>query len=282
VAFRPGFTPAQTLILGLVVLLIIAALGLAVVLLFFSPPPTAPAVQPSGVTPVSLPSPTLSIPPAQTPLPSVSPAPSATPLPQACLPPDGERSQARVTAVLDGATIQAEVNGHPVTVRYLGVDPPGPGAAAGSTALNRSLVEGQTVDLVKDIYDSDAQGRLLRYVLAGDVFVNYVLVRQGDALAALYPPGISCAETLVAADRLARAERLGFWASAPQAALPATPTSAAAGGATQRAPCDCNRTYSCSDFASQSSAQACYNACGDYRNAGLDADHNGLACENLP
>ena len=281
-AFRPGFTPAQTLILALVVLLIIAALGMAVVLLFFSSPPAAPAIQASGPTPGILPSLTPTLLPTQTQPPAGSPAPSATPLPQACLPPDGERSQARVTAVLDGATIQAEVNGQPVTVRYLGVDPAGLGAAAESTALNRSLVEGQTVVLVKDIYDTDAQGRLLRYVLAGDVFVNYVLVRQGAALAALYPPGISCAEELVTADQLARAGQLGFWSSASQAALTATPTHAADGSATQSAPCYCNRAYSCSDFASHAAAQACYDACGDYRNAGLDADHNGLACENLP
>lgn len=288
VAYRPGFTLAQILVLALVVVLILAALGLAASLLISSPRTQAPDAGAPLASPAPLPTSTSS--PIQTQSPASSPTPgggeaslvpTTTANPLTCLPPDAERSQARVTSVLDAATIQVQLNGQTVTVRYLGVDPAGPGADTQSTALNRSLVEGQTVELVKDIYDADAQGRLLRYVLAGNEFVNYEMVRQGAALAALYPPGIACADTLVAADRLARAEHLGFWAAGQQANLPATPTPAP-GNPSQNPPCDCNHAYSCSDFTSQSAAQACYDACGDYRNAGLDADHNGLACENLP
>lgn len=55
---------------------------------------------------------------------------------------------------------------------------------------------------------------------------------------------------------------------------------------TQARPCSCSAdTLDCSDFSSQSSAQACTNYCvnlgqGDIHN--LDPDGNGLACESLP
>lgn len=51
-------------------------------------------------------------------------------------------------------------------------------------------------------------------------------------------------------------------------------------------PCSCSSNiYNCSDFGTQSSAQACFNYCvsqgrGDVH--GLDADDDGIACESLP
>jgi hypothetical protein len=133
-------------------------------------------------------------------------------------------------------------------------------------------VDAQTVSMVADAIDKDDQGYLLRYVLAGDVFVNFDLVRKGAALVALNQTLPACLDTLLAAEKLARDEKTGFWGAAAGTPLPPQITPL-------EPPCDCNVKYSCTDFASQPAAQACYNACGDYRNAGLDPDHNGLACD---
>jgi hypothetical protein len=162
------------------------------------------------------------------------------------------------------------MNGARSFVRYLGVDPAGDGQPAAQ--LNRSLVDGQVVTLIRDAGDEDARGYLLRYVVMGDVFVNFDLVRQGTALVALFPPIQSCVDLLLAAEELARQEQVGFWALT--AGTPLAPGELPGG-----ASCDCRVRYACTDFSSQADAQACYNACGDYRNASLDPDHNGLACD---
>ena len=175
-----------------------------------------------------------------------------------------------MVAVINGAYIEVRTGSERFFVRYLGVDPTGDGQAA--AALNQALVEGQEVTLVTDGAESDGQGNQLRYVLAGDQFVNFELVRQGVALPGLYPPAVQCMDTLLAAETLAHVENLGYWASTGVEPLVTVP-------ANQEPVCDCRVRYACAEFSSQSDAQACYNACGDYRNASLDPDHNGLACD---
>lgn len=261
-----------------VLLLGVAALaGLVWLVLILLRPPAgvaAPAMTPTPVgtatfTLTPSPSPTATATATITPSPTRTPTP--TPLaPLACLPPEAPREEAQVVAVINGAYIEVRTANARFFVRYLGVDPTGDGQAA--AALNRSLVEGQTVTLVENGVDSDDQGNRLRYVLAGERFVNFELVRQGAALAGLYPLPSICLDTFLAAEGLARAEKLGYWAALGPAPLQTFPVD-------QTPPCDCRLRYSCTDFASQSDAQACYNACGDYRNAGLDPDHNGLACD---
>ncbi|MBU1110164.1 thermonuclease family protein [Patescibacteria group bacterium] len=49
--------------------------------------------------------------------------------------------------------------------------------------------------------------------------------------------------------------------------------------------CDCSgNIYNCPDFATHSAAQTCFEHCGGIDNDihGLDADKDGIACENLP
>lgn len=54
-------------------------------------------------------------------------------------------------------------------------------------------------------------------------------------------------------------------------------------GTGQEASCSCTVDLDCSDFATQSAAQACFEFCGgpntDFHR--LDSDGNGLACEGL-
>jgi endonuclease YncB( thermonuclease family) len=227
---------------------------------------------------------------------SASPSPSAGPLPTptdgapapivlatptdggplSCLPANaGETGQ--VLEVLADATLRVNLGGRTAEVRLMGADPAGPPDQ--TAALLRELTAGKTVRLLRDAEDSDSAGRLLRYVLAGDDFLNYILVRRGAALPALYPPGQLCGETMLAAEALARAEKLGYWS---QAAAGSTAQAAEQVLTPGLPPCDCTRTYACTDFNTRNAAQACYDACGDYRNVTLDDDNDGLACENMP
>jgi hypothetical protein len=205
---------------------------------------------------------------------AVYPPPSATLDPLGCLP-TGEGALGRVSEVLPDGVLRVEMGKQVVEVKLLGADPAGSsGQAAG---LLRELAEGKEVRLLRDTEDSDSAGRLLRYVVAEGNFLNYILVRQGAALPALFPPGQACSETMLAAEQLARSEGLGYWSQ--QAGQGASVQAAATATAL---PCDCSKAYQCTDFSTHNAAQTCYDACGDYRNVTLDADNNGLACEQLP
>jgi micrococcal nuclease len=107
--------------------------------------------------------------------------------PAATLPGD---ELARVVDIIDGDTIDVEINGQEYRVRYTGVNTPERDEACyrDATEANATLVEDQTVLLVKDVSDTDRYGRLLRYVYVGDVFVNAELVADGYAEAGYYPP----------------------------------------------------------------------------------------------
>lgn len=201
----------------------------------------------------------------------------------------------KVVDVVDGDTIKVllDQDGLVYTVRYIGMDTPentsqveyfGPEA----TMKNIELVAGKTVSLIKDVSETDPFGRLLRYVLTDDVFVNYELVAQGYANTAAYPPDTACISTFQEAEQGASIAALGLWAAPPTLAPvfvfeTPTPVSGGNGGGV----CNCSGPdLNCKDFGSHAAAQACYNYCvsqgfGDV--FGLDGnDNDGLACESLP
>ena len=137
-----------------------------------------------------------------------------------CLPNDAPREEASVVDVIDGDTIGVEINKRRYRVRYIGIDTPETSAQIEyfgneATERNRFLVENRKVILIKDISETDRYGRLLRYVLVGDVFVNYELVRGGYAKAYTYPPDIACADIFRETERQAHQEHLGLWTETP-------------------------------------------------------------------
>jgi micrococcal nuclease len=118
-----------------------------------------------------------------------------------------------VVQVVDGDTIDVQLDGQRVRVRDLGMnapetkDPCGPEASA----ANRKLVEGQTVRLELDVQPRDRYQCLLAYVYIGDIMVNAELVRQGYAQAATYAPNVKYQDRLLALERDARAAGAGCW-----------------------------------------------------------------------
>jgi micrococcal nuclease len=124
-----------------------------------------------------------------------------------------------VVRVVDGDTIRVVQDGHEEAVRYIGVDTPEsvkPGSPVEcfgreASAAMKALVEGREVTLVKDVEETDAYGRLLRYVYLGEELVGARLVANGYAHAYTYPPDVRHADLFVALQREARAEDRGLW-----------------------------------------------------------------------
>ena len=112
--------------------------------------------------------------------------------------------------VIDGDTVVL-ANGD--RVRYIGMDTPERGEPFfdEATEYNRRLVEGRRVQLVKDQSETDRFGRLLRYVLAGDILVNAELVREGLAEAKRYKPDVKFADCFDALMQEARDAKRGMW-----------------------------------------------------------------------
>ena len=96
----------------------------------------------------------------------------------------GETNAVRVLRVLSGDSIEVEMDGQPVLVRYLFTDSPDPGEELynEATKLNQLLVGNADVLLIAGETDRDGDGRLLRYVLTGDgLLVNEQMIAEGMA-----------------------------------------------------------------------------------------------------
>jgi micrococcal nuclease len=123
----------------------------------------------------------------------------------------------KVESIDDGDTIVLE-NGE--TVRYLGIDTPEThhpiiGEECGgkeATELNKRIVLGKRVRLIKDKSDRDHYGRLLRYVFTEDgFFVNYELLKQGWAQTLEISSDNLFKHTFSDAQNIAVKNKLGIW-----------------------------------------------------------------------
>ena len=126
-----------------------------------------------------------------------------------------ERVQAKVVRVIDGDTIEVSISGSLYRVRYIGIDTPevGQWGADEATQANAQLVSGKTVELEKDVSETDQYGRLLRYVWVNGNMVNATLVANGYAQVATYPPDVKYQEEFLRLQRQAQEAGLGLWAA---------------------------------------------------------------------
>ncbi len=134
-------------------------------------------------------------------------------------------SPAQVTHVIDGDTIRVLIEGEEYRLRYIGIDSPEVvepveclGAEAGDR--NRELLEGQAIGLEKDVSETDAFGRLLRYVWVEGRMVNAELVKDGYALAKVYPPDVKYSDLLAGIQAEAREAGRGLWSDACETRAP--------------------------------------------------------------
>jgi micrococcal nuclease len=128
-----------------------------------------------------------------------------------------------VTRVIDGDTIEAQIDGKIEAVRLIGIDTPetvkpdtpvqcfGPRASH----FTHRLLKGRTVRLVFGAERRDAYGRLLAHLYLGRRFVNPLLVRRGLARSLTIPPNDRFAPLLRRLERRAALAGRGLWGACP-------------------------------------------------------------------
>ncbi|NIS82866.1 MAG: hypothetical protein GTO14_22305 [Anaerolineales bacterium] len=117
-----------------------------------------------------------------------------------------------VTDVLDASSLLVLIKGRPTKVKFIGIETTSlhQGIKKQALLVNRSLI-GQTVALVRDVSDTDAEGRLLRYAFTEDTFINLYLLENGLATVLNNSPDQACVETFTAAQEHAKRQELGAW-----------------------------------------------------------------------
>lgn len=131
----------------------------------------------------------------------------------------GEGVPAEVLRVVDGDTIEVDLDGRVEDVRYIGIDTPEtvkPGVPVEcfgreASAANARLVEGERVLLEFDRELRDRYGRLLAYVHVAGRHVNAELVRRGYARTLEIEPNTAQAERLARLEAIAGARGRGLW-----------------------------------------------------------------------
>jgi endonuclease YncB( thermonuclease family) len=212
-----------------------------------------------------------------------------------CLPKNTRVQKGVVVNVVDGDTIDVKLeDGKIYRLRYIGMDTPESGEFCSNEAtnVNRVMVEGKQALLVMDVSEVDRYERLLRYVIVGNIFVNYELVIQGYAQQSSYPPDVACVDTFLEAQRIAKENERGCWAATPTAtAVPTKPPPPPPPPPTKRN-ANCHPSYPSVCLKMNAGDYDCAGGSGNGPNYvrgpiivlppdpfGLDRDGDGIGCE---
>jgi len=131
-----------------------------------------------------------------------------------------ETNIAKVIRVVDGDTLEVEFNGKTEKVRLIGVDTPesvhpdvSKNVPEGKTAseFTKSKLEGKEIELEFDVQERDQYGRLLAYVWYNGEMFNKVLLQEGYARVATYPPNVKYVDEFTEIQKVARENNKGFW-----------------------------------------------------------------------
>jgi micrococcal nuclease len=190
----------------------------------------------------------------------------------------------RVDRVIDGDTIDVDINGSITRLRLIGIDAPEsvdpnePVQCYAVEASNKAkeLLEEKNVRIESDPTQGyiDVYHRLLRHVFLEDgTNFNEYMIKNGYAYEYTYSTAYKYQEEFRLAEVNARENKRGLWADD-------------ACGDVSKTTCDCSSNkYNCSDFTTHKDAQSLFECCLDkvgYDVHRLDADNDGLACEALP
>lgn len=128
--------------------------------------------------------------------------------------PRRETVSCTVTRIVDGDTIECAQIGR---VRLIGMDTPesnqAPFGAQASAALAALIPVGSEVQLEPDVEARDRYRRLLAYAWVSHTMVNWRMVREGWAVLLTYPPNVQYVDAFTDAERRAREEGRGLWAT---------------------------------------------------------------------
>jgi micrococcal nuclease len=129
------------------------------------------------------------------------------------------RQQATVERIVDGDTLEIQLNGKKEKLRLIGIDTPEtkkPGTPVmyyGKEASDytKKRLEKKTVELEWDVDKEDPYNRLLAYVwIEGEMF-NRTLLREGYARIATFPPNVKYVESFKKDQEEARQKGKGLW-----------------------------------------------------------------------
>lgn len=133
-----------------------------------------------------------------------------------------EKQLAVVSEVMTGDTVR--LKGGKI-LRYIGLEAPSlqnkillvREYGKASLEFNRSLVEGNTIQIEWDSQIRDKHGDLIGYAyLADGTFVNRSILEKGHAKVAITPPNTRHAGKLREAELVARREKAGLWREEPE------------------------------------------------------------------
>ncbi|MGE0227490.1 MAG: thermonuclease family protein [Dehalococcoidia bacterium] len=193
--------------------------------------------------------------------------PAGQPLLLAC---HSARQPATVVGVVDGDTIDVGIDGQEQRLRLILVDTPEVfggtecfGRAA-SDFIRTVLPLGTHVFLERDVSETDAFGRLLRYVWLEDGrLFNELIVAEGYATLATYPPDVKYLDRIRTAQQVAYEEGRGLWGECADAPPPGPSADV--------------YYANCTEARAAGAAPLLRGEPG-YRDA-LDGDKDGIACE---
>lgn len=210
---------------------------------------------------------------------------------------------AKVIKVIDGDTVNVEVNGKTDSVRMIGIDSPEsvdprkPVQCFAIEASNRlkGLLTGKTILLESDPTqgDKDKYNRLLRYIFLDDkTNINKLMISDGFAHEYTYNLPYKYQQEFKQAETEAREAKRGLWADGACASPTPTPTKTtintplptAVQIQTQPAPANnsggytCNCSKTCTQISSCEEAYFQLNQCGC---SARDGDKDGVPCESL-
>lgn len=126
---------------------------------------------------------------------------------------------ATVTSITDGDTLKVDIDGKKETIRLIlvdtpetkhpktGVQPFGPEA----TKFTTEQLSGKEIQIEPGIEERDRYGRLLAYVYIGDKMFNKMLVKEGLARVAVYPPNTKYLDEFEQLQEEAKQKEIGIW-----------------------------------------------------------------------
>ncbi len=127
-------------------------------------------------------------------------------------------STGKVIKVVDGITIDVELDSKIMRVRYLGIDIPDPKSSLYSVSIvdralqyNKFLVQNKTVEMEMGVSDKDLHGRNIRYVYVNGEMVNKSLLTNGYAVVADFPINMRDKTSFDIAEENAKLEQRGIW-----------------------------------------------------------------------
>ena len=208
---------------------------------------------------------------------------------------DLKRQLYNVIKVVDGDTIAVKINGIKETLRLIGIDTPEtvhpskPEQCFGIEASNKAkeLLSNKSVRLEGDSTqgERDKYGRLLRYVFLEDgTSFNKLMISEGYAYEYTYGTAYKYQNDFEQAEQFAKENKTGFWADGVCDNYNLDED--AGNKEVIITDCDCSgNIYNCPNFSTNAEAQALYDCC--IKKTGndthrLDADSDGVVCENLP